>query len=95
MPEKKKIGRDFPLSPTSAPKAVDNTRVQKRNYSAEAAAPHYKRSSQALSIAKDIAKEAAFNTKEEYKSKRYDNANYFANEGLKEKRIADSLRKQK
>lgn len=27
MPEKKKIGRDFPLAPTSIPKAVDNTRV--------------------------------------------------------------------
>lgn len=29
MPEKKKIGRDFPLAPTSAPQSVDNTRVAK------------------------------------------------------------------
>lgn len=30
MPEKKPKGRDFPLSPTSMPQAVDNTRVSKR-----------------------------------------------------------------
>ena len=29
MPEKKSIGRDFPLAPTSIPKAVDNTYVAK------------------------------------------------------------------
>jgi hypothetical protein len=29
MPEKKKIGRDFPLAPTSNPQAIDNTYVNK------------------------------------------------------------------
>jgi hypothetical protein len=29
MPEKKQIKRDFPLSPTSAPQAIDNTYVKK------------------------------------------------------------------
>ena len=30
MPDKKSKGRDFPLAPTSMPKAIDNTYVQKR-----------------------------------------------------------------
>lgn len=96
MPEKKKIGRDFPLAPTSAPQAIDNTYVQKRNYAQEAAAPHEKYSKAALNIANKVYKDAIYNTKEGYfQDEKIKNSNFYRLEGLREKKIADSLRKQK
>ena len=102
MPEKKSKGRDFPLAPTSAPQAIDNTSVQKRNYAAEAAAPHYKRAGQSLNLSKDLYKEATYNTdpkasgpRGNVKEDRIKQANSFRLEALKEKKTADSLKKQK
>ena len=96
MAEKKKTGRDFPLAPTSMPQAVDNTRVQKRNYAAEAAAPYEKNSRAALRLSNQEYKDAIYNTKKGYfQDIRIENSNLARLDGLRDKKIADSLRKQK
>jgi hypothetical protein len=95
MPDKK-TGRDIPLAPTSMPQAIDNTYVQKRNYAQEAAAPHEKMSKAALKVYNAEYKDAIYNTKKGYfQDKKIENSNLYRLDGLKERKIADSLRKQK
>jgi len=95
MPDKK-TGRDFPLAPTSNPQSIDNTFVKKRNYASEAAMSHEKKSRAALKLSNEEYKEAIYNTKKGYyQDRRIENSNFFRLDGLREKKIADSLRKQK
>lgn len=98
--QQKKIGRDYPLSPTPEPMPTDNTSVSTRNPSREIAAPYVKNAKESMKIAANnmashkIAKEEGkLNTVQEKESlkdiswwtKQSTDARKKANEILKKK----------
>lgn len=95
MPEKKSKGRDYPLAPTSIPKAVDNTGVYRRNAKGEEAAPYVKNSRTDLAIANEMYRNAEYNLKGYPAQKQKSLGDFFAGNAYRERKQADSILRKK
>lgn len=95
MPDKKQKGRDYPLAPTSIPKAIDNTYVQKRNARAEEAAPHFKNSREDFAIANEMYRNSKYNSQGYPALRQKELGDFFAGNAYRERKKADSILRKK